>query len=468
MLSKTVLPVLGALVGTVVANPIQRAVAEAAADAPQVVFSPAAPNAGNGNKFVTDHDDLTLLQQDNFYWTHEGEGLLANMTVTAKPAYRLLNEHNFADLVRSVDCSSAEHVIKIEFDSASTVAEAKQAWSWVGESDANTLIYVVDAPGCGGEYGRQPYHVGAVTYDDGAAADAAVVSLAVRAAGQWSDFIEDATVNIGGDVEAQKLNRRASYSKKAKISLERSFNKHFYDATIGPAHLSVDCSDCGTHGSLETDITISTKHGFSASAVTADNVSVRLAVAVTASAAISTSHLSQSIEIVKFPLAEFKVADIVKITPEITLDIVIAVSDITGSITSVVGAELDFANGQSIAIGKGSTGLDAQFKRIGPTFSGKVDATARINPLLTLDLSGKILGKHVTGGLGLAAPYLAFAVGADVHEPSACSNTNSVHFSLDVGVELASFYGFGKPGDEPHKKVIYKKDHPLLKECIAL
>ncbi|KAM3556210.1 hypothetical protein MY1884_005183 [Beauveria asiatica] len=471
MFSKTVLPVLGALAGTVVANPIQRAVAEAAANAPRVVFSPAAPNGGNGNKFATDHDDLTLLQEDSFYWTHEGEGLLANMTVTAKPGYRLLNEHNFADLVRSVDCSSAEH-IKIEFDSASTVAEAKKAWSWVGEDDANTLVYVVDAPGCGGEYGRQPYHVSAVTYGDGdaaaASASAAVVSLAVQAAGQWSDFIEDATVNIGGDVEAQKLGRRASYSKKAKISLEHVFNRHFYDADIGPAHLSVDCSDCGTHGSLETDITISTKNGFSASAVTADNVNVRLAVAITASAAITTSHLSQSIEIAKFPLATFKVADIVKITPEITLDIVIAVSDIKGSITSVVGAELDFANGQSIAIGKGSTGLDAQFQRIGPTFSGKVDATARINPLLTFDLSGKILGKHVTGGLGLAAPYLAFAVGADVHEPSACSNTNSVHFSLDVGVELASFYGFGKPGDEPHKKIIYKKDHPLLKECIAL
>ncbi|XWX00145.1 hypothetical protein V2A60_008164 [Cordyceps javanica] len=466
MFSKAVLPVLGAIAGTVVANPIQRAVAqaaaEAAANAPKIVFSPASPSASNG-KMASNHHDLSLHQEDSFYWAHDGEELLANMTVTAKPAYRLLNEHNFADLVSSVDCSDAKQ-IKVQFSDADTVADAKQAWAWVAESDANTLIYVVDAPGCGGEYGRQPYHVGAVTYDDAAG----VASFAVQAAGQWSDFVEDATVNIGGDVEAQKLNRRLSYSKKAKISLEHTFNKHFYDADIGPAHLSVDCSDCGTHGSLETDITVSTKDGFRASAVTADNVNVRLAVAVTASAAIHTSHLSQNIEVIKFPLAEFKVADVVTITPEITLNIVISVSDISGSITSVVGAELDFANGQSIAIGKGSTGLDAQFKRIGPTFSGKVDATARINPLLTFDLSGKILGKHVTGGLGLAAPYLAFAIGADVHEPSACSNTNSVHFSLDVGVELDSFYGFGKPGDEPHKKAIYQKDHPLIKECIAL
>ncbi|OAA75794.1 hypothetical protein LEL_07782 [Akanthomyces lecanii RCEF 1005] len=462
MFSKAVLPILGAIASTVVANPIQRAVAEAAANAPQVVFSPAGPMSGGNGKITTEHEDLTLLQEDNFYWTHDDEELLANMTVTAKPTYRLLNEHHFGDLVRSVDCSNAKQ-IKVQFNSASTIADAKKAWAWVAEHDANSLIYVVDAPGCGGQYGRQPYHVSDVTYD----AAAGVAKLAVQAAAQWDDFVADATVNIGGDVEAQKLNRRVSYTKKAKISLEHVFNKHFYDADIGPAHLSVDCSDCGTHGSLETDITVSTKDGFSASAVTADNVNVRLAVAVTASAAIHTSHLSQSIEVIKFPLAEFKIADIVKITPEITLDIVISVSDISGSITSVVGAELDFANGQSIAIGKGSTGLDAQFKRIGPTISGKVDATARINPLLTFDLSGKILGKHVTGGLGLAAPYLAFAIGADVHEPSACSNTNSVHFSVDVGVELDSFYGFGKPGDEPHKKAIYQKDHPLLKECIA-
>ncbi|OAA72459.1 hypothetical protein ISF_01532 [Cordyceps fumosorosea ARSEF 2679] len=463
MFSKAVLPVLGALAGTVIANPIQRAVAEAAAAAPQIVFSPVAPAPGNGKNTVSSgNNDLTLLQEDSFYWTQEDEGLLANMTVTAKPEYRLLNEHHFADLVRSVDCSDARQVT-VTFRSASTVAAPRRSWAWVAADAANTLVYVVDAPGCGGEHGRQPYHVSGITYDDAAG----LAHLAVQAVGQWSDFVEDAAVNIGGGDVEDKLGRRASYSKKAKISLEHTFNKHFYDADVGPAHISVDCSDCGSHGSLETDITISTKHGFTASAVTADNVNVRLAVAVTASAAISTSHLSGSIQIAKFPLAEFKVADIVTITPEITLDIVLSVSDISGKVTSVVGAELDFPDGQSIAIGKGSTGLNPQFKRIGPSVSGKVDATARVNPLLTLDLSGKILGKHVTGGLGLAAPYLAFAVGADVHEPSACSNTNSVHFSLDVGVELDSFYGFGKAGDQPHKKAIYQKDHPLLKECIA-
>lgn len=382
------------------------------------------------------------------------------MTATAKPAYRLLNEHSFADLVQSVDCSNAKQ-ITVKFNSPSTIADAKKAWSWV-ESDANTLIYIVDAPGCGGKFGREPYHISSVSYDDAAG----VANMAVETTGQWDDFIEDATVNIGGNDEVRELAKRLSYSKKIKISLEHTFTKHFYDADIGPAHLSVDCSDCGSHGSLDVDITVSTKDGFTASALT-DGFNVRLAVAITATAAIPTSHLSQSIELANFPLSEFKIADIVTIRPEITLDIVIAVSDIKGSITTVVGAELDFADGQGIAIGKGLTGLDAQFKRIGPTLSGHVDATARINPLLTFDLSGKILSKKVTGGLGLAAPYLAFAIGADVNTPSTCGTT-SVHYSLDVGVELDSFYGFGSPGDEPNKHAIYQKDHPLLQDCIAI
>ncbi|KAJ3492792.1 hypothetical protein NLG97_g5142 [Lecanicillium saksenae] len=71
MFSKTVLPVLGALAGTVAANPIQRAVAEAAANPPQVIFSPAGPI--NTGKAVSGHEDLTLLQEDNFYWAHAGE-----------------------------------------------------------------------------------------------------------------------------------------------------------------------------------------------------------------------------------------------------------------------------------------------------------------------------------------------------------------------------------------------------------
>lgn len=80
MFSKAVLPVLGAIAGTVVANPIQRAVAEAAANAPQVIFSPTGPVGGNGNKITTEHDDLTLLQEDNFYWTHDAEGKLSTTT----------------------------------------------------------------------------------------------------------------------------------------------------------------------------------------------------------------------------------------------------------------------------------------------------------------------------------------------------------------------------------------------------
>lgn len=385
------------------------------------------------------------------------------MTVTAAPAYRILNSHKFSDLVQSIDCSNAKN-IKIQFNNGKSVQDAKNAWSWVAQNPANNIIYVVDAPGCGGEHGRLPYHISGVTFDG----SANVANLAIAAAPQWDDFVDDASVRIHGS-ELVHNSKRASYTKHVKISLEHTYNKHFYDATIGPAHLSVDCSDCGTHGSLDADITVSTKHGFTASAAAADNLSVRFAVSATASAAITTSHLSNSIEIAKIPLATFKIADIVTIQPEITLDAQISVSDIKGSITTVFGAELAVPNGQTIAIGEGSTGFTPEFHRIGPTVSGKVDATARINPLVTLDLSGKILTKHVTGGVALAAPYLAVAIGADVNQPGTCNGgTSSIHYSLDVGAELDAFYGFGKPGDEPNKKSLYSVSKNILKDCIAI
>lgn len=386
------------------------------------------------------------------------------MTVTAAPSFRLLNSHKFADLVQSVDCSNAKNV-KVTFGSAKSVQQAKKAWSWVNSAPANTLVYIADGAGCGGEHGRQPYHVKGVTFDD----KANIANLDVTSAGNWNEFVQDATVHIGGNSELVQNSKRASVHKKVKLSLEHAFTKHFYDADIGPAHLSVDCSDCGSHGSLDTEITVSTKDGFSASALTTDGVSFRMAIAITASAAITTSHLSQSIQLAKFPLAKFKIGDIVTIEPEITLQIQIGVTDIKGSITTVVGAEFVIPDGQPISIGSGLTGLNPQFKRIGPTVSGKVDATAKVNPLLTLDLSGKILGKHVTGGLGLAVPTLTLAVGADVNAPNTCNGgTSSVHYSVDVGVELDSFYGFGKPGDEPHKKAIFTRSTNLLKDCIAI
>lgn len=85
MFSKAVL--LGALAGSVAANPIQRAVVEAVANAaaPQVVFSPSAPvkTVVPGDDLASDPaDNLSLLQEDNFYWAHADEGKFSNSALT--------------------------------------------------------------------------------------------------------------------------------------------------------------------------------------------------------------------------------------------------------------------------------------------------------------------------------------------------------------------------------------------------
>lgn len=61
-------------------------------------------------------------------------------------------------------------------------------------------------------------------------------------------------------------------------------------------------------------------------------------------------------------------------------------------------------------------------------------------------------------------------MGADVNTNNAACNGSStaIHCSVDVGVELDSFYGFGKPGDEPHKKALFSKSKNLLEDCTAI
>lgn len=74
MFSKTVLSsaIFGTLVSSVAAGPIERAIAEVAAAAPRIVFSPSRP-VGNGENFAGDRD-LSLTRGDNFYWTHDEQG----------------------------------------------------------------------------------------------------------------------------------------------------------------------------------------------------------------------------------------------------------------------------------------------------------------------------------------------------------------------------------------------------------
>lgn len=352
----------------------------------------------------------------------------------------------------------------MQLKNAASIADAKKAWSWVNQAEANTLVFVTESGACGGVYGRQPFYITSATYTGNTA------TLDVRSVGDWKEFAEDASVHIAASNvdDDSDIDKRLSYSDNVKISLEHTFTKHFYDADIGPAHLSVDCSDCGTFGSLLLDIKVSTGDGFEASATTADNVHARLAIAATASAAIKIGHSTGQLTIAEVPLPTFKVGGVVKIKPEIALKLSLVITDIAGSITAVVGAQLSIPDGQGIALGKGVNSIDPQFSAIGPTISGKVDVSARVGTLFTVNLSGDILGLDLVAGIDLNAPYLAATAGVYVGTPTACDPNSSIKLGLSVGGTLDTYYGKGKKGDQPHKNNIYNKDIPLIDECFPI
>ncbi|RFU76989.1 hypothetical protein TARUN_5236 [Trichoderma arundinaceum] len=441
-----------ALAASVSASPVLLK-RETAAVASKLVLTPA-PSAG------TSDSDLALTSQDNFIWSHEDQGIFANMTLTAAKSFRLLNALNFQDVVESVDCTTED--ITMKFASASDLQAAQTAWKWVNQQASNTIIYVAEGDACAGDKGRQPFSVESITYDAGSN-----TALMAATKAQWRDFAQDASIRITG--AAPTGNGARSVSKDVSIDIGHDFSGPIYSTTLDGVNLGISCSNCKTQGTVNADITLSLSNGFQASITTQNNLGATFEVSLTAGGSIS-SPLSTSIPIATVPLAGFSIADVVDIGPQLIIEADATISGFSASATATVGVEASLPDGSGIVLGQ-SANIQPNIQATGLSMSGSVSVDAKVAPQITLDLAATFLGEGVVGGLVLQAPVLTanFAGAASTAGVTACGNSNAeVSVEVDVGVELDAFGGFGDASEQPNKVTVFSKSETLWKACLVV
>ncbi|KAK5988392.1 hypothetical protein PT974_12546 [Cladobotryum mycophilum] len=411
------------------------------------------------------YNDPSLSSSDNFYWAQQEQGILANMTLSVANGFRLLNSHRFGDIVEAVDCSNAD--VTIKFNSADNLNAAKNAWTWVNNKPENTVVYVVDGSSCGGQNQRQPYYVNSISYDEKSNSATLEASTA-----KWQDFADDATIRLHGLPADGETAKRGwtSINKDVSINVAHDFGGHIYSTVYNGINIGIDCTDCKTTGTIEADITLSFSNGFQATMTAHNSFGFRFAVGLSASGAIHSPWASQSFRVATVPLAGISISDVVELGPEITFDVQASISDLTAAFNTNFGIAMTLPEGSQMTLGQ-SANLNPSFSKIGPSISGSVSTSARLAPLATLSMAGTFMGKGLVGGLSLNAPILTANVKAAGNSAGGvCPNggTTGVAYSVNVGMEVDAFGGFGSISDQPHKTALYTKNAPIVNDCVRI
>ncbi|TFB02825.1 hypothetical protein CCMA1212_005215 [Trichoderma ghanense] len=443
------------------ASPVlaKRADAVAPAVANKFLLTPDTPADNDGS-------NLSLKTEESYIWSHQDQGIVANMTLQAASGFRLLTAISMQDVVESVDCATED--ITIKFGSAASLQAAQQAWAWVNADAANTMIYVAEGQACAGTKGRQPFAVESISYD--AAAQTALMAASLT---KWKDFAADASIRIAGvssaDGNGSSAARRRGVSKDVTLDIGHDFSGPIFNTDVDGINVALNCDSCKTHGTADADITLSLSGGLSASVRTGNSFGADMDVSLTASGTL-TDPLSFSVPIVTVPLAGFSIADLVDFGPQLSISADASVSAISASATASLGVSASLPDGSGFTLGQSADiQPNVQTTKLGVT--GSVSVTAKVGPVVSLELVASFLGKGVVGGLALQAPVLSadFEGSASTMGMLACgNNTAEVSLELDVGVELDGFAGFGGAGDRPNQKAVFQKDAQVFKSCLTV
>ncbi|KAL6876919.1 hypothetical protein J3F83DRAFT_769951 [Trichoderma novae-zelandiae] len=439
------------------ASPVlaKRVDAVAPAVAGKFLLTPATPADNDGS-------NLSLKTEESYIWSHADQGIVANMTLQAASSFRLLTAINMQDVVEAVDCATED--ITVKFGSAESLQAAQEAWEWVNADAANTIIYVAEGQACAGAKGRQPFSVESITYDA-----AASTALMAASATKWRDFAAGASIRIAG-VAAVDGKAARGVSKDVTIDVGHDFSGPLFSTDVDGVSVALNCDSCKTQGTVSADITLSLSDGLSASVRTDNGFGAALDVSLTASGTL-TDPLSLSIPIATVPLAGFSIADLVDLGPQLTIAAEASVSAISASATASLGVAASLPDGSAFTLGQAAAGIQPSIQTTKPGVTGSVSVSAKVGPVVTLELVASFLGSGVVGGLALQAPVLSadFEGSASSAGVLACGNsTAGVSLELNVGVELDGFAGFGGAGDRPNQAAVFQKDAQVFKSCLAV
>jgi hypothetical protein len=324
----------------------------------------------------------------------------------------ILSMERFDGMLKSVNCT--DHGMSLQFNDDATFAYAQRVWDWVNGEDNHTFVMVAGNGDCGWNTQRQPFLVSSIAYDE----DQNVASLRANSS-DWQTVAHSYDLQIGniplpdGALEARDLSQDVSLD----LSTSFPFNAKY---TQGDLSAALECTKCGTGGSINFELKVSTKFLVPTGAsikIAPKDVSAQAHIKLTGSGALTEAKTFKK-TIVSIPLNSITIpGGIVNIGPNLDVNVGFEISAFSGSTSISSGAtinlsdsailELDLLNPSNNEFSGWAPTVDTEPLKI----DGKISGGVQIFAQPALKLVAEALGERRLHSLTISSADLLFRPG---------------------------------------------------------
>lgn len=377
-------------------------------------------------------------------------------------------------------------MITYTFKDAASYEEIVKAWDWVNQQAFRSFIITVTDQGCqatpDGD-GRQAYQVDGITWNEG---DKQALLKVQAKTFKEATGASDTSGNSGNSwkmvidtngVTAAAQKRRKRFDKDFSINVGSNFAQNIYKGN----GVSIDCTTCGTAGSLNFRFEYSPALiGDSTGSAELRTSGLGAIALISVSASGNAEPISKDFGSKTYTLpGGFEILGVAKFGPTLTLGINAQLTQLNIAGTATFGvtayipdsnARADLFNSKGSSIGGGR--FVPRFVPIPPTLQVQANIQGQIGPQVVIAIEASLFDTGASAGLAIVAPALIANVQAGFNSQGGiCGNPNirkGFSFGLGVGAQLDYFGGLEPASKVPNRMNALATSINVYSTCVGV
>ncbi|KAK4208599.1 hypothetical protein QBC37DRAFT_378935 [Rhypophila decipiens] len=199
------------------------------------------------------NDKFNLKDKITLNWKNE-DAFAKLVADYALPTEKVINMEDFRSELSDVDCTPPD--LYMDFKHKSAFEAAKQKWGWVNEKQANHFILFVNHPKCSPQDRRVAYNITKISYDN----KKFIANMVAEKIEDFKMAVHTGTLRVEAKVAETGASGNVTDTAGPTLtprwrlgqsgSIHRDFSGNIFSITDASNNVRLDCTDCGTDGTL--------------------------------------------------------------------------------------------------------------------------------------------------------------------------------------------------------------------------
>jgi hypothetical protein len=300
---------------------------------------------------------------------------------------------NFRQWLKSIQCTNSS--VELTFNDNGAYSYAKDVWKWVNVEKNNTFVLVAGKGDCSWNSVGQPFVIFTTTFDD----SGKTVNLQGNVS-TWKNVAHTYELWVGKMPSLPSKFKSRDLSTLIDFNHDLPGNGNWRFPLNEDATLTLDCPDCGTHGSFDLELHITETLFIPTGAsiiLTANGVGASITPELGIAANI-TNKVSDEISIGTISIDSINLPGVLDVGPQIFFDLGCSIGPVQGSANISSGVSISIPDSSYVDIGIVPPGINASDWT--PTLTHKpmvvdaeLSADVEVYLKIGLELSIEALGK---------------------------------------------------------------------------